>query len=196
MKNLKRKLTAAILSVLLATSSFTVAPISVAAATTEADGGIGANEAADKVGATEGYSEDEEEPTSGVTGDCTWELDEEGTLTISGNGSMESYDEYSHRPEWRWGYNVRKVIISNGVTTIGSYAFSGCDNLKSITIPDSVTSIGSRAFSQCTGLTSVTIPDSVPSIGSSPFSQCTGLTSVTIPDSLTSIESGAFSKCT
>ena len=196
MKNLKRKLTAAILSVLLATSSFTAAPVSVAAATTEADGGIGANEAADKVGATEGYSEDEEEPTSGVTGDCTWELDEEGTLTISGNGSMESYDEYSHRPEWRWGYNVRKVIISNGVTTIGSYAFSGCDNLKSITIPDSVTSIGSRAFSQCTGLTSVTIPDSLTSIESGAFSQCTGLTSVTIPDSVTSIGSSAFSQCT
>ena len=54
--------------------------------------------------------------------------------------------------------------IPNSVTSIGSYAFSGCRGLTSVTIPNSVTSIGIAAFSGCTGLTSVTIPNSVTSI--------------------------------
>ena len=86
------------------------------------------------------------------------------------------------------------IDMYNGlpVTSIGSFAFSGCTGLTSVTIVDSVTSIGYEAFFGCTGLTSVTISDSVTSIGSSAFSNCTGLTSIEIPNSVTSIESGAF----
>ena len=74
------------------------------------------------------------------------------------------------------------VIPNDGsVTSIGSWAFSGCSGLTSVTIGNGVTSIGYRAFKDCSGLTSVTIPDSVTSIGSSAFSGCNGLTSITIP---------------
>ena len=38
------------------------------------------------------------------------------------------------------------MTISNGVTSIGDYAFYGCSGLTSITVPDSVTSIGRDAF--------------------------------------------------
>jgi hypothetical protein len=65
--------------------------------------------------------------------------------------------------------------IPNGVTSIGGYAFSGCDDLTSITIPNSVTSIGDNAFSGCRGLTSITIPNSVMSIGKYAFADCDGL---------------------
>ena len=92
--------------------------------------------------------------------------------------------------------SVHNVIIPYGVTSINSYAFSGCTSLKSIAIPDSVTSIGSRAFSGCTSLKSIAIPDSVTSIGEGVFSGCSSLTSITIPDSVTSINSYAFSGCT
>ncbi len=47
------------------------------------------------------------------------------------------------------------LTIPDGVTNIGSYAFSGCNSLTSVTIPDSVTSIGYDAFSQCYKLTTV-----------------------------------------
>ena len=91
---------------------------------------------------------------------------------------------------------VTDLIIPDGATKIGSYAFYGYDLLTSVTIPDSVTSIGSIAFYDCTSLTSVTIPGSVTSIGYSTFSGCTSLTSVTIPDSVTSIDDSAFKNCT
>ena len=70
------------------------------------------------------------------------------------------------------------VVIPAGVTSIGDYAFDGCD-LTSVTIPDSVTSIGSSAFYNCSGLTDVTIPDSVTSIGGNAFSYCYRLRDVT-----------------
>ena len=76
------------------------------------------------------------------------------------------------------GELVTDLVIPDGVTSIGSYAFSGCDSLTSVIIPDSVTSIGYGAFEGCSSLTSVTIPDSVTSIGAEAFYGCDGLTSV------------------
>ena len=61
------------------------------------------------------------------------------------------------------------VVIPEGVTEIGSWAFSGCSSLTSVTIPKGVTIIGDCAFSNCSGLTSVTIPDSVVNIGERAF---------------------------
>ena len=80
------------------------------------------------------------------------------------------------------GELVTDLVIPEGVTSIGKYAFEGCSGLTSVTIPSSVTSIGSSAFSGCSGLTSVTIPSSVTSIGSYAFSGCSGLTGVYISD--------------
>ena len=91
---------------------------------------------------------------------------------------------------------ITDLIIPDGATKIGSYAFYNCTSLTSVTIPDSVTSIGIGAFYECNSLTSVTIPDSVTSIGRSAFSRCTSLTSITIPDSVTSIGDYAFYYCT
>ncbi len=87
------------------------------------------------------------------------------------------------------------VTIPNSVTSIGIYAFEGCTNLTSITIPNSVISIGDFAFGT-TGLTGIIIPNNVESIRNSAFSGCTDLTSITIPSSVISIGISAFEGCT
>ena len=94
-------------------------------------------------------------------------------------------------------WNVKKIVIEEGVTSIGNSAFAYCRGLISITIPDSVTSIGEWAFDGCTSLPSITISSSVTSIGAYAFSKCSSLTSITIPDSVTSIKAyAAFNGCT
>ena len=72
------------------------------------------------------------------------------------------------------------TVIPTGVTSIGDYAFAGCDGLTSVIIPEGVTSIGQSAFSNCTGLTSVTIPSTVTSIGEQAFGSCNSLTSMKV----------------
>ena len=129
-------------------------------------------------------------------GNLTWKLYEDGTLNISGTGAMKNYDREGDNPSPVYNnLSVKKVVIEDGVTSIGDAAFYDCNNLTSITIPDSVTSIGNAAFSFCSSLTSITIPDGVTSIGNSAFSNCNILTSITIPNSVTSIGAYAFSYC-
>ena len=91
---------------------------------------------------------------------------------------------------------VGAIDFNATITTIGDYAFVGCDSLTSVTIPDSVTTIGNEAFTGCTSLTSVTIPDSVTTIGNYAFIYCSSLKSVTIADTVTTIGDYAFSDCT
>ena len=122
-------------------------------------------------------------PTSGTCGEnLTWALDGAGTLTIAGEGAMEEFYYYDAAP---WSQNrdsIKTVVIENGVTTIGSYAFRFCESLTSITLPESVTLIGESAFYNCRSLTSVTIPAGVTTIGSEAFRSCSSLTDVSITD--------------
>ena len=112
----------------------------------------------------------------------TYSLDSQGTLTISGTGSMYNWSSYSSVPWYPERGSIKSVVISNGVTSIGAKAFYDCDSLTSITIPDSVTSIGYDAFYGCSSLTSITISDGVTSIGSYAFYGCSSLTNVYITD--------------
>ena len=93
------------------------------------------------------------------------------------------------------GEEIKNLVIPDGVTSIGQYAFYDCSGLTSVTIPNSVTSIGGSVFSGCSGLTSITIPNSVTTIGNGAFGYCSSLTSVTIPNSVISIDQDAFYGC-
>ena len=144
------------------------------------------------------------EVASGTCGNnLTWKLTgAEGnmTLTISGSGEMEDFypgHAKGNRAPWRNLYeiSINKVILCDGVTSIGKGAFSDCENLTSIIIPNSVTSIGDFAFFGVTDLTSITIPDSVTSIGHHAFYACDNLTSIKVPDGVTSIGYYTFGRC-
>lgn len=93
---------------------------------------------------------------SGTCGDnLQWKLTDEGVLTITGTGEMQDWNRSKPSP-WHADKSVKQVIIGNGVTTIGSSAFSDCDSLTSVTIPNSVTTIGSGAFEFCKNIKQIT----------------------------------------
>ena len=107
----------------------------------------------------------------------TWKLSYYGTLTISGTGKMASYSPgdapwYSRRTQ------IRKITISEGVTSIGEYAFEECTNVTSISIPGSVTELNEYCFSACVSMKSITIPQSVTRIADGVFVACEKLTDI------------------
>ena len=120
-----------------------------------------------------------ETANSGTCGDnVTWMLTSDGTLTISGTGAMTDYYNSGATPWHSVCSQIKSVIIEDGVTRIGNYAFSYCDALAGVTIPDSVTTIGDQAFKDCKALTSMAIPGSVTMIGDWAFDGCGALTDI------------------
>ena len=118
------------------------------------------------------------------------------TLTISGSGAMNDYSNYSNFSPWKsYAGNILKVVIGNGVTSIGNYAFDDCSEIKIVVLPDGVTSIGRGAFRKCTNLSSVKMPQGLQTIGAYAFYSCKNLIEATIPNSVTSIGSDAFEYC-
>ena len=115
-------------------------------------------------------------------------------LLLSGKLSLHGFITHLHFD----GSNQEctEIVVPNGVISIDSYAFTGCQSITSIFIPDSVTSIGAYAFERCNALTSINIPNFVTTIGTYAFTGCQSITSLTIPDSVVSIGEGAFGDCT
>ncbi len=137
------------------------------------------------------------ETKTGTCGDdVTYTLDTDtGVLTISGEGEMTDWSSSSSVPWYYSSYLIQKVVISDGVTSIGSRAFDTCSSLISVTIPNSVTAIGIKAFSYCSNLTSIEIPSGVESIENSTFFYCKSLKNVVIPSSVKYISFRAFRGC-
>ena len=133
--------------------------------------------------------------TSGHESDVTWELTGESsnyTLTISGTGAMTGYD-WNGQPWYSNKDNITSVVIGNGVTSIGKYAFHECSNLASVTIGNSLQTIGEWAFKNCS-MASITLPATMTSIGPDAFYGCSNLSTVIIKaTSLTGYGGDAFS---
>ena len=90
---------------------------------------------------------------------------------------------------------VTSLVIPDGVTSIGHYAFFGCSGLTSVTIPNGVTKIENEAFCWCSGLASITIPNSVTTIGEQAFLRCYNVVSLKLPDNLQLIRPSTFQYC-
>lgn len=125
---------------------------------------------------------------------------------------MRDYDDYGNVSPWRLKEKeIKKVIISEGVTSVGAYAFYSkwytdftsdgmpydhCDSvLREVIIPEGVTSIGDSAFCGCELLSEVLIPNSVKSIGKGAFYGLYSLNTVIIPEGVIFIDQDAFSGC-
>ena len=156
-----------------------------------------------------------------LSGECgenvTWKL-EDGVLTISGTGPMQDFGWTTEQPWYSAEYDIKSIVVGEGITTIGNSAFQLCGNVSSVSLPETLTRIGGYAFSGCSQLKELSIPDGVTSIGGGAFSQCnfTGielpsglkelgpdaflncgwLEKITIPSGVVSLETGTFKWCT
>ena len=133
------------------------------------------------------------------------------TLTISGTGAMPDFDFPNGNLAPWWNYEalgmltsfgnfklegeLKKVVIKDGVTNVGSYALFCLPAATQVTLPDSVTRIGRYGIAMCSKLTGMSIPKGVTEIGDFGLAG-NGLTAVTLPDGLQSLGRGAFDSCT
>ncbi len=145
----------------------------------------------------------------------TWTLDGEGTITLSGTGAMADYitetkmvgwamHTDSTAPWYEYRSRIKNVIVEDGVTVIGTYAFGGIRTfytqgvypaIRSVSLPDSLTVVGDCAFYGCSDLTGLTLPEGLKTVGEHAFAYCASLESVSIPDGVTGIGQNAFSNC-
>lgn len=88
-----------------------------------------------------------------------------GTLTISGNGAMTSFSSVTSQPWQKYKDDVTKVVIEEGVISVGRCAFYGFNAITEVTLPESLKEIEQYAFFSCKGLTDLSIPKNVNFIG-------------------------------
>ena len=137
------------------------------------------------------------EVASGTCGDSlTWQITDDGTLTISGTGAMEDFEGFLAPPWMDHKQLVKKIVVEEGVTYLGDYAFYEFEALTDMNLPDSLTGTGDFVFEGCSALTYIDFPASEVMFGNSVFSNCNGLTSITIPEHQTFIGDRMFSECT
>ena len=135
-------------------------------------------------------------PTSGDFGSLKWKYDTgTKTLTISGQGEMPNYD-WQGMPWVDFEETMTKVVIENGVTKIGDFAFYRAKELISVKFPASgLTQIGENAFGYCQKLELSVLPEGLIRIGRSAFTDCDKLSLVTFPESLEEIGEQGFFQC-
>ena len=135
--------------------------------------------------------------TEGSCGeDLTYSLDlDTNVLTISGTGAMTDYANQNASPFYALRNNIFGIVIEEGVTSIGSFAFSNLQKFNSISLPSTLTEIHASAFYCAKGLTSCDIPDSVTLIGNKAFEGCNAMATVDLPASLVTIGERAFASC-
>ena len=140
--------------------------------------------------------------TSGKCGDNLSYSVSNGTLYISGTGAMYdfTYNKTNNTLNVPWGSElskINKIVIGDGVTSIGKYAFFGETNVTSIEWPTngSLKSIRDYAFCGLIRITSIQLPKGLTSIGYCAFESCYDLVSVKFPSTLKTIGKGAFAYC-
>ena len=126
----------------------------------------------------------------------SWNFSNDGVLTISGNGEMPDFfdGKVLDRPWKSISQKVNKIVVEEGITSIGKYAFWGT-HVQYVDLPKSLRSIDSYAFSQSRQLVSIQLPEGLQSIGVNTFDDCKSLKSIVIPNSVRDIEWGAFMNC-
>ena len=132
-----------------------------------------------------------------------WYLCEDSTFTITGVGYMPDfyppiaeYDPAGYAPWSARRLRIAKVIVEEGVRSIGQAAFFWHYYISEFILPSSLISIGHSALSNCFSLREITLPEGLTTIKSAAFYYSYNLSKVIIPSTVTSIEEEAFGLCT
>ena len=133
---------------------------------------------------------------SGTCGsNVNWRVTKNGTLVISGTGTMYGYSGYGTQPWFDYRSQIKKVQILSGVTSIGNYAFYYHSNLENVEIADTVKTLGENCFGSCSLLREITIPYGVKAIPKFAFAHCGSLQYANIPSTVTSFGQDCFDGC-
>lgn len=126
-----------------------------------------------------------------------WSFDEAtGTLRIYGQGDMYDYNCNGFYAPWYADRDIiKEIVIKDGITNIGDYAFFELKEVTSVSIPEGVTYIGNNSFRDLFALPSLTIPDGVTTLRDNAIRGCINLSSIDIPESVTTIGENAFYDC-
>ena len=138
----------------------------------------------------------------GTRGGHTWVILENGDLIWSGEGDMLGFADYIERYEdtttWTNDENlkelIKRVIIREGVTSVGKLMFYFLKNLEEVCLPEGLVTIGEEAFTGCS-FTKINYPSTLTTIKDEAFSWCDGSFSVEIPDTVTSMGKEVFYAC-
>lgn len=124
----------------------------------------------------------------------SWEY-KDGTLTITGNGYMRSFEQEQLPPWYSIRSKIKRVIVSEGVQSIGSEAFMDHTNIEKVQLPSTILCINNEAFRDCTSLVEINIPNKVKFIEERAFHNCQSLKSIVLPDSVTELGQDIFWQC-
>ncbi|MDD6484900.1 MAG: C1 family peptidase [Clostridiales bacterium] len=128
------------------------------------------------------------QPVSGTSGDITWEYDRNGTLTFSGNGSMEEKVMPGLYPWSAYSADITRLVTMGNITAVGRFALGQYTALSEVTLGAGLGAINDYAFAYCTSLKAVTIPRSVTSIAEHAFDGCSSDLVIYCPASSTALE--------
>ena len=120
---------------------------------------------------------------------------ENGTLTISKPDAMKEFGIGEEAPWDEYAASVETLIVEEGVTTIGAFAFDNYPVLQEVILPNTLTSVGYQAFFSCEALERIEIPEGVTNICYGAFYDCNALKEVVLPSTLVVIEDEAFGEC-
>lgn len=152
----------------------------------------------------------------GTWNGVTWRLAPDGTLTVSGTGSITA--GYSWWFPWNsFKEEILKIVIEDGITSVGTNAFPDCPNLKTVEIAGSVTSLGIQVFANChkleevhlseglknigcsalggTAIRTIELPESLETLGCCAFGWCPNLESIRIPSNVWGLDRAVFTSC-
>ncbi len=98
---------------------------------------------------------------------------------------------------WTFYYDkpLESVDIPDSVTTIGDFAFGGCESLRSVCMSRNLLVMKEGCFEYCSSLESIDIPDTVSVIERKAFEGCVSLKTVRIPPLVTTLGFNTFTGC-